>query len=972
MNISDHVPRREISLAPPTSLGKSPRISLRRQVLVPLLATGLLLFSLVSWMGSHLYHQMLNSRLRDKAEMVANTVQSAAGVAPHSSYLQRMVDATAAQSEVSSVIIFADNPPRVLVCARRNLVGVELEDLQDRGLAAHATEVLHRQTAVHHNMGGVMFRYVAPITLSTDDGQVAGQTPRGAVLVEIDSKPTAHGVMHSLGVWALLTFAAVAVLWLLAWALLRRHVLTPLAGITEALRQSAAHEGKLVMPELEPNEIGSLAASLERTFARLGESEQRSQMTLRELALQKQTLDEHAIVSETDARGRIVYVNSKFREISGYSYDELLGQDHRIVNSGFHPQVFWGDMYITLAKKGVWHGEICNRAKNGELYWVQTTNAAFKDIQGRLLGYVSICTDVTERRRTEQANRKLASRMHAILQNAGHAIIATDTDGIIQLFNPAAEAMLGYAADEVVGLETLLLFHDLDELCQQAAERGLETCQPVEWSFSSYVLPARLGLSNQQECTYIRKDGSKLTVLFTLTALTDSDGSLHGFLGVASDITQRKLIELEIHQAKDEAEQANRQLAEALADTKRLALAAKQATAAKSAFLANMSHEIRTPMTAILGYSDLLLDDEGASRAQREEALQTIRRNGQHLLELINDILDLSKIEAGRLETETMDVPVWDLLEEIHRTMRVRARQKGIEISLHAATPLPATCQTDPVRLRQVLVNLVGNAIKFTERGSVKVIVSYRVKQGRGILRFDVEDTGIGMAPQQLSRLFRPFSQADSSTTRRFGGTGLGLTISRRLVQLLGGKISVRSKLHVGSTFSVTVCAGVASAAKNLGESSPAWDRDEPRASEDSNGRLAGRVLLAEDGPDNQRLIGLMLRKAGLEVSIADNGSVAVEQIQRAKAAGDPFQLILMDMQMPELDGYDATRQLRALGYREPIIALTAHAMSGDRERCLSAGCSDYLSKPVDWQLLLSAIRKALRNEGAPASGALG
>ncbi len=944
------------------ALGKPPRISLRRQVLVPLLASGLILFSLVSWVGTHIYQQMLQSRLRDKAELVASTIQSAAGVSPHASYLQRMVEATVAQPEVSRVFVIADQPPRILVCTRRELLGKGLGELSDRSLAMHAAHALQQRRASHQAAPEGVFRYVTPMELATPEVLDEARTIPGAVMVEIDSLPIAYGVMQSIRLWVLLTFGAVAALWLLAWALLRRHVLIPLAGITEALRLPTSTDGTLVMPALELNELGSLAASLEQAFRRLVESEQRSQLALRELALQKQALDEHAIVSETDARGRIVYANSKFCEISGYSYEELLGQDHRILNSGFHPRSFWNEMYSTLARAGVWHGEICNRAKDGGLYWVQTTNAAFNDAQGKLLGYVSIRTDVTERRRAEQANRKLAARLQAILQNAGHAIIATDTDGVIQVFNPAAESMLGYASEEMIGSQTPLVFHSFPEVVLAAKRLGKELGQPIDPGFESLVGRSRLGWPNQQEWTYVRKDGAHLTVLVTITALADADGSIHGFLCVASDITERKRVESEICQAKEEVEQANRHLAEALAQTKRLALAAKQATAAKSAFLANMSHEIRTPMTAILGYADLLLDEQRTPQVERDEALQTIRRNGQHLLEIINDILDLSKIEAGRLEIESVEVPVWELLDEVHGTMRVRAQQKGIDFSIRAATALPSSCQTDPVRLRQVLVNLVGNAIKFTERGSVLVTVAYRVRRGRGVLKFDVADTGIGMVPHQLSRLFRPFAQADSSTTRRFGGTGLGLTISKRLVQLLGGEIAVKSKLNHGSTFTITIDAGAPREANEFRQPTISAKREANavQTPEEMPATFAGRVLLAEDGPDNQRLIGLLLRKLGLEVEIAENGRRALEQALAAREAGQPFDLILMDMQMPELDGYDATQRLRKEGYAGPIVALTAHAMSGDRDRCLAAGCDDYLSKPVNRQLLLEAVYKAL------------
>jgi|GEM_PF-1154355 len=951
---------------PPES---GPPISLRRQVLVPLLTTGLLLFSIVSWIGAQLYQEMLADQLGSKARMLADAIQSAAGVMPHPSYLQRMVDSTAAEDDVAGVIVVAGNPPMVIAATNRRWLHQTPDEVFDVAAASQVLEALHNQSPVEwvDRHRGV-YQYATPLHWTT----MAGKTSSGAVLVKIDSHATAQALLRSILVWTLLALATISVLWLLAWLLLNRHVLSPLARITQALEQRCASGGAMVLPSLPPNEIGSLAVALEQTFHRLVESEQRAQLALRELALQKQALDEHAIVSETDAQGRIVYANRKFCELSGYEYHELLGQDHRILSSGVHPPSFWKEMYGSLARHGVWHGEICNRTKNGELYWVQTTNAAFSDPQGRLLGYVSLRTDITERRRAKQANRKLAAKLQAILQHAGHAIISTDNEGIIQVFNPAAERMLGYSADEIIGQQSPLLFHDPEEVRERAESLSEElgtTIEPgVELFWHLFNMRA------QMEWTYVRKDGTRVPVLLSLSALTDSDGTVQGYMGVASDISEQKRVESEIRHAKDELEQANKQLGDALEHTRQLALAAKQATAAKSEFLANMSHEIRTPMTAILGYADLLIEQDEATGRPRSEALQTIRRNGLHLLEIINDILDLSKIEAGRLELERVDVPLWPLLEEVRGLMCVRAEQKGINLDIRAITPLPSHGSTDPVRLRQVLMNLVGNAIKFTEQGRVTVSMGYDDRDGRGILRVHIDDTGIGISPEEMNRLFHPFSQADTSTTRRFGGTGLGLTISKRLVSLLGGEIAVESKRGCGSRFTITLDVGPAvppqqrhfpcyvtpppASALDAGNP-PAVPLEEPQP----KGPAAGRILLAEDGPDNQRLIGLVLRKANYQVTVAENGRIAIEKFHQAAAAGTPFDLILMDMQMPEMDGYSAAQQLRQEGNQVPIIALTAHAMTGDREKCLAAGCDEYLSKPIDRQQLLATINAILHGQ---------
>ncbi len=950
-------------------MSRRPRISLRRQVLVPLLATGLLLFSAVSWIGTHLYKQMLVDHLSGKARMLATSIQSAAGVVPHASYLQRIVDATAAEEGVAAVLVVSGDPPRVLAGTDRRWMRRLVDQLPDAAIAGQLREAMRLDDSVQFvdKQSGV-FQYSIPLHVPSSGG--AYET--GAVLVKFDAQAAAERVFRSIAVWTLLALTTIVVLWLLAWMLLNRHVLAPLANITAALEQRSSSSGEMVLPNMPPNEIGSLAEALEQTFRRLVQSERRAQLALRELALQKQALDEHAIVSETNAQGKIVYANRKFCEVSGYEYHEILGQDHRILSSGVHPKSFWKEMYSALARHGVWHGEVCNRSKNGELYWLQTTNAAFSDPQGRLLGYVSIRTDITERRRAEQANRKLAARLQAILQHAGHAIISTDNEGIIQIFNPAAEAMLGYSADEVIGQCTPLLFHDPEELHARAQaisnETGTRFPSPHELFSYLFSTPA-----NQMDWTYIRKDGTRIPVLLSLSALTDADGTVQGYMGVASDISEQKRVEQEIRDAKDELERANGQLAAALEHTQRLALAAKQATAAKSEFLANMSHEIRTPMTAILGYTDLLIEQDEATGRPRCDALQTIRRNGLHLLDIINDILDLSKIEAGRMEIERVDVPLWPLLNEVRDLMCVRADQKGIELRIQALTPLPECANTDPVRLRQVLVNLVGNAIKFTEQGRVTVSIRYDDENRRGILRFIIEDTGIGISREQQGRLFHPFSQADTSTTRRFGGTGLGLTISKRLVDLLGGTITVESEMARGSRFTVRLDAGPAvpldqrhfpadvarPAALEVDHDLPAL----PLEAAPQIGPSKGTILLAEDGVDNQRLIGLVLRKAGYEVAVAENGRIAIEKIRQGETQGKPFDLILMDMQMPEVDGYSAARRLRDEGCQTPIIALTAHAMTGDREKCLAAGCDEYLSKPIDRSLLLATVQALLQQQ---------
>ena len=394
---------------------------------------------------------------------------------------------------------------------------------------------------------------------------------------------------------------------------------------------------------------------------------------------------------------------------------------------------------------------------------------------------------------------------------------------------------------------------------------------------------------------------------------------------------------------------------------------AEEASAAKSAFLANMSHEIRTPMTAIVGYADTMLEPD-QTISDRQDALQTIRRNARHLLELINDILDISKIEADKMAVERVPADLPGILSDMLSLMRPRAVDKRLSFQLEVVGLVPRTIQTDPLRLRQVLMNLLGNAVKFTEKGYVRLRVSCQKIGGEHTMRFDVCDSGIGIAANKLERLFLPFSQADESMTRRYGGTGLGLTISRRLANLLGGEVSVESVEGRGSIFTVRIGVGKLDGVEMI-EGLTEAILPKPTTIAKKVWTLKARILVVEDGVDNQRLISMHLRTAGADVTIAENGRIGVDKAVEAQA-DNPFDLILMDMQMPVLDGYGAVSELRRRGFRQPIIALTAHAMADDRDKCLRVGCTDYLTKPIDKNLLLGTVAEHLAQAGAPVAAA--
>ena len=402
---------------------------------------------------------------------------------------------------------------------------------------------------------------------------------------------------------------------------------------------------------------------------------------------------------------------------------------------------------------------------------------------------------------------------------------------------------------------------------------------------------------------------------------------------------------------------------------------ATMAAKAKADFLANMSHEIRTPMTAILGFTDTLREEGDIRLApkQRIEAIDTIHRNGHYLLAIINDILDAAKLDARKMTVERVLCSPHLIVKDVLELMKVRSDAKNLTLHAEFIDAVPESIRSDPTRMKQILVNLVGNAIKFTDEGGVRLIVRCVHDGSEPFMQFDILDTGHGMTEEQASRLFEPFAQADETTTRTHGGTGLGLTISKALASLLGGDVAiVDTKPGCGTRFRATIGTGslegvrmIEGASDALHESSS--DRPEAKrlARREEEPPLNCRILLAEDGPDNQRLISFLLGKAGADVTIADNGQVAFDRAMAALEAGTPYDVILMDMQMPVLDGYKSTMALREANYDGYIIALTAHAMTSDRAKCINSGCDDFATKPVDRQQLIEMIRQRVCRESS-------
>ncbi|MES2324764.1 MAG: CHASE domain-containing protein [Pseudomonadota bacterium] len=672
----------------------------------------------------------------------------------------------------------------------------------------------------------------------------------------------------------------------------------------------------------------------------------------------------------------------------------------------------------------------------------------------------------------------LASNMTGALRESEHrfavlvdsasefSIIATDLQGIITVFSVGAERMLGYVAAELVGIATPAILHDQAEVERRSAQLSAELGRPVH-GFEVFVARAAMRQAETVEWTYVRKDGSRLPVQLTVTAILDASDAVVGFLGIARDVTEQKLAEQNLRWAMTQADAGSR---------------------AKSEFVANMSHELRTPLNAVLGMAQLL--SRSALNEEQHKDLDTIRSSGASLLAILNDILDFSKIEAGKMALACLPFRMEELLASLATMMSLNARGHALTLTIALDPAVPATLLGDALRLQQILVNLAGNAIKFTRRGHVAVRIDALALQGDAVrLRIEVDDSGIGMTPAQVDALFSPFTQADSSTTRRFGGTGLGLTITRRLVRLMDGTITVRSSEGVGSNFSVELalardptagaaapdgllqdlpvlvadavpasalvleqtlaslgCRALRAAApwpavpdtpvrvvmldlalcgaepaaaiarlratssaaivlmlsfyeRSKAQFDPAalgaddvldkpvtaaplrhclhnlllrGDRPVPAAGAVAGPELSCRVLLVEDNFLNQEVARRLLVASGARVDIAGDGRVALSMLG---ARPDAYDLILMDIQMPVMDGFETIAHIRdQLGMATPVIAMTAGVMEHERERCIAAGMNGFIAKPLALADMLAEIRRVLGQEGctpaAPQAGA--
>jgi len=559
-------------------------------------------------------------------------------------------------------------------------------------------------------------------------------------------------------------------------------------------------------------------------------------------------------------------------------------------------------------------------------------------------------TEIAWHKQAEVALRESEDKYKTLYESSQDAIILHDLEGGFSNGNPAAVKLFGCRDEgQFIAKEPQDISPEYQPDGQKSDEKSLKLIE----------IAVKKG-SHLFEWKFRRIDGTEFFATVLLTRM-----ELKGKLilqATIRDITEQKQAEDTLKKARDETEAVNNQLKKAIKHANQLALDATEASKAKSDFLANMSHEIRTPLNAIIGFTDIL--SKMSLNEPEKDYVRTVNTSAQNLLTIVNDILDFSKIEAGKLDTEMINCSLEELLGDINSMLRPSAIQKGLEFEILHKSRLPAYICTDPTRLRQCLTNLVNNAVKFTHEGYVHVMVSEIQYQGKPYIKFEVEDTGIGIAPEEQTRVFDSFSQASTSTTRKFGGTGLGLTITKRLTELMGGTINLQSEPGRGSVFTILMPTGLDTASQPaLGERNLASYSGGDTPGEKV--KYSGNVLVAEDNQANQKLIELLLKRAGISAIIVADGQQAVDA-----ATAQIFDLIFMDMQMPVMNGYDATVILRRGGCKVPIVALTANAMKEDKNKCLAVGCDAYLSKPVDIGQLNTILSQYLgKKKAAPAPG---
>jgi PAS domain S-box-containing protein len=644
-------------------------------------------------------------------------------------------------------------------------------------------------------------------------------------------------------------------------------------------------------------------------------------MTQTRIAQQLQALNQHASVSITDNQGRIIYANSKFCEITGYNLEELYGQDHRLINSGYHPKIFFTQMWQTLSKGEIWQGDLCNRNKKGDLYWVHTTIVPIAGKEGQPKKYISMRTDISSQKSLEHAALKSEEWLHTIMDNLGDGIYTLDSDGRLTYFNAEAERLLGWTFDELKGE----LLHDI-----------IHHHRPDGQPLSFDECPISLSMKNKQfyrseNEVFFHKNGQELPISMTGAPLLDDD-KLMGSVASFRDVRIQRSVKAKLIEAKEAAEEASR---------------------IKADFLSTMSHEIRTPLNGVIGMTDLLLDT--LMSEEQCEFANTIRASAQALLTIINDILDFSKIEAGRLEIEQIEFSIQQMLEGSVDLVASKAYEKGLSLMSFVDPAIPERLMGDPARLRQILLNFLSNAIKFTHAGDIVARARFERRNATQIwVRLEVIDNGIGIAPEIQQRLFQPFSQADSSTTRKYGGTGLGLSICKRLTELMNGEIGLESRDAEGSVFWISIPLTIVDEQIRLSQ---------PLAA-------GKRILLAGDKAGNRALYLMYLYSWGLRVDVAENLTEILQLLNEARSVGDDYFSLLLTQPLPDTDLLGTLSMIhREPGFEKlPILVCQALVDVNLKNTLLNAGAAHVLVKPVKQSVLYDAIMALLNTDSESKS----
>lgn len=625
----------------------------------------------------------------------------------------------------------------------------------------------------------------------------------------------------------------------------------------------------------------------------------------------------------TDKDGRIEYVNPKFTHITGYSQEEAIGQNPRILKSGDKTPEDYKTLWDTITSGNEWHGTFHNKKKNGELYWESASISPIKDTGGKVTHFIAVKEDITA---FKEAQEELA-KLSLVASKTDNAVIITDKDGLTEWVNEGFVRLTGYSLSDAVGKKPGSLL------------QGPLTDPSTVHRIGDYL---KKGMNFTEEILNYHKSGYPYWVSMNVTPIFDDSGELIRFISIETDVTERKRFEEALDRARKSADAAN---------------------LAKTEFLASMSHEIRTPMNAIIGMAELLA--ETPLNPEQAKYVRIFRSAGETLLNLINDILDISKIEAGQVTLENIPFNLGELAEQLCEVVAFRAHEKGIELACRIAPDVPMGLVGDPIRLRQILMNLMGNAIKFTERGEVVLEISLETEDAgvphplnapnRG-LRFTVRDTGIGIAGDKLAVVFDKFSQADSSITRRYGGTGLGLAICRKLVELMGGTIEVSSEEGRGSVFSCIVSFEMDSR------------HVEKRPSVGAN--LEGvRVLVVDDNATNRIILEEMLAQWRAVVTAVESGERGLAELNKARSEGKPYRMVLLDRRMPGMDGFDVAENMRKdPGLAEvAIMMLTSDSWNVDARRAKDFNMAGVLVKPIKRADLRRAIGEVLEKAAASA-----